>query len=270
MFTVSSTWAQTSQRWDAVAGRDACPVFDAACVVLVLEPPASLGQGQLGVVAPSDDTQAWELLDVLGEHYSLPPDSLSIEGDHLVLSSSHPERTLAEAGIGRPLTPAEVAAASSSGWHELYLSNVLSYRIIHLPFCQICQAVPSSPRYGCRAPNPHTFCRACCVKYAQGILATSHHLRCPFPECSCTLQTEALASVVKKVCAARDARIRQQAVRLARIRKGEEGAELQTLIAGGWRGSSVKPCPRCSVLTYKDGGCPHVTCTVCGAVWDWS
>jgi hypothetical protein len=31
----------------------------------------------------------------------------------------------------------------------------------------------------------------------------------------------------------------------------------------------AQPCSRCGVLTYRDGGCPHMTCTRCGHHWNW-
>ena len=36
-----------------------------------------------------------------------------------------------------------------------------------------------------------------------------------------------------------------------------------------WVAANTKECPKCTVSTYKDGGCNHVRCTQCGKHWCW-
>ena len=36
------------------------------------------------------------------------------------------------------------------------------------------------------------------------------------------------------------------------------------------RSGEVKACPACNALIEKNGGCNHVSCSVCGAFFDWA
>jgi hypothetical protein len=38
---------------------------------------------------------------------------------------------------------------------------------------------------------------------------------------------------------------------------------------GNWAAANAKPCPKCSVLINKDGGCNHMKCTRCKADFCW-
>lgn len=78
---------------------------------------------------------------------------------------------------------------------------------------------------------------------------------------SCLVDPDALR-------AARAARYAGHKARLASLMQGGAGTgdvELAALIREGL----LRPCPACSALIIKNGGCEHVAC-ICGCSFDWT
>jgi hypothetical protein len=77
------------------------------------------------------------------------------------------------------------------------------------------------------------------------------------PGCACTLVCDSLESVLAKAKDMRAKRVTDQEARLRKARAGEEGVEMQRLVRMGR--AMVRPCPSCSVLVFKEGGCSNVS-----------
>jgi hypothetical protein len=235
-------------------------------------------------LAPS--TTAATLLDFCAVWLGVPAASLSIAGAELVLSSSSPRRTVAEARLG-----ADAGAAPPP-----------VRRVFALPWCAICLSAASGALWSCRGgiaggarddddddddddgadaagaagavtegvPSVrHRFCAACVRRYVATALSvrSAATLRCPAPGCLHTLEADELAQLVDLAAlrTARAARTAQHAARLRAVAAGAEGPELAALLARG----GACACPGCAVLIQKAGGCRHMVCSVCGVDFQW-
>ena len=193
-------------------------------------------------------TTAATLLDWCASWLTSPAESISIAGFHLALTHSVPTRTVADAGLGLP-----------SGVDE---TSQLPYRaVLLLPWCGICFSTAANPSWTCRSVLArHSFCQACMKRYAETSMMTMMGgplmLRCPTPGCSHTMPVEELSRLIPlDVMAAKRAEVMQaQRKRLEGIRAGHEGDELRSLVES----RQARPCPQCSVLIIKFGGCHHM------------
>jgi hypothetical protein len=203
-------------------------------------------------------TTAATLLDWCASWLNVPAESISAAGTHLALTHSTPTRTVADAGLGLPLGVDET-------------SPVPCRAVFLLPWCGICYSTAANPSWTCRSVVArHSFCQTCMKRYAETSLTMMGGplmLRCPSPGCNHTMPVEELSRLIPiDVMAAKRAEVMQaQRKRLEGIRAGAEGYELLSLVES----RQARPCPNCSVLIIKFGGCHHMNCHVCGSPFEW-
>lgn len=223
--------------------------------VAFVRTPSAGGTLSISLLA-TPSTTASTLLAFASSWLEQPSESLSIAGDPLVLTPAFPSRTAEEARLGVPVS-------------SLAGSPPPTRTVVALPWCSIClTAAAGSDAWSCRGSvGQHRFCQNCIRRYAQTQLVAGSYLRCPAPGCNHTLAVDELRRLVPidELQRLRAEAFMSQTARLKDIREGKEGPELQSLLAD----RTARPCPTCSVIVIKWGGCCHMSCNVCGTPFNW-
>ena len=103
----------------------------------------------------------------------------------------------------------------------------------------------------------------------QRVAHSKHLFFCPTPDCESVIDKKVKKSIVlqcdkchKAIC-----------LKCKHYEhKGKSCSENQKQQLESWAGSNnliVHHCPRCDASFEKNGGCPHMICSVCSHEWCW-
>lgn len=223
---------------------------------------------QTVVITTRCDTTVQTLTDWCRVWLALPTGS--------IVQLTPPRRLRSSVGVAQPTFTVEQARLGARADHVAAGAELLPTSVAVVPRCGICLEAAVQERWCCGGAHTlmrrHTYCAPCMQTYATNVLTMRSAeggtmLRCPALGCTYYLSSEEAQRLVPQTQLAelrrkRDAQLR---ARCARIQSGEEGGPLQALL----HAKVAQPCPGCSVVVVKDGGCPHVHCSLCGCTFYW-